>query len=208
MLWKSKFKLSRGAVAGVLLALAAGSPALGLPTGAGVNLLNDPGFNGQPSTFQSSLGPYAAGWTYTPDPFHLFGGDLDWVSQTLPTTDLYYYNITFTLGTQPGEPGVDFSLIWDVSLIDLRTLPADPGSTQYSYTVTANGTSSDIKLVGNSAFWSSLYNLNVDWTGAIDPPPVPDSPIGFGLEAALLLGLCGAAGLYHRQDLRLAPTQK
>ena len=206
MLLTSRVNLSVAALAGAFLALAAGSQAQSLPPGAGVNLLADPGFTSQPPTFQSSGGPYAAGWTYTPG-FDIFSGSWDLVSQSLPTTDLYYYGISFNLGTTSAEGGVDFSVLWDGSSIALDTLPASDAWTQYTFIVTASGPSSVVGLVGNSQFWSSLSGLDVSWTGGIDPPPVPDSPIGFTLEAAVLLGLCGLAGFFRPPALRLAPCR-
>jgi len=205
MLLKAIFKSSNVALAGAFLALAVGSHAQ--TPGAGVNVLTNPEFYGQTPTFQSTGGPVAAGWTYTPG-FDFFGSSLDLVSQSLPTTDLYYYDISFALGTTLGEAGVDFAMFWDQTPVTVMSLPSSDAYANYSFQVTAVGPTSDIGLVGNSAFWSSLDNLDASWTGGIDPSPsVPDASIGFGLEAATLLGLCGVAGLHRRQELLLAPQK-
>jgi hypothetical protein len=171
----------------------------------GVNVLDNPQFNGQSANFQATDGPFASGWNYSPG-YDFFGSPGLLVSQTLATGDLYYYNIAFNLGTTPSEGGVDFAVYWDGSFVQNVMLSPSSSWSSYSFQVTADGPGSDFGLVGNTAFWSSLDNLDVSWTGGIDPPPdpVPDSPLSFGLEALVLLGLAGMAGFDRRRELGLA----
>ncbi len=205
MLLTFKIKLPPATLASAFLACALASQAASpLP---GANLLTDPNFNGQPSTFQITDGPFAPGWTYSAG-YDFFSGSSDLVSQSIPTSDLYYYDIKFSLDTTPQESGVDFALFWDHTPVTLMILPPSDQWANFSFQVTADGSSSDVGLVGNSAFWSSLDNLDVYWTGGIDPPPsVADGPIGFAWEAALLLGLCALAGFYRRHELSLSPQK-
>jgi hypothetical protein len=201
----SKIYLTRAVLAGTLLASALNSHARSpLP---GVNLLDNPEFTGQSSTFQNTDGPYATGWTYSPG-YDFFSNPGLLVSQSFSTGDLYYYDIAFNLGTTPAEGGVDFALDWDGTFVQYLSLPPSSAWQSYSFQVTAEGPNSTFGLVGNTAFWSSLDNLDVSWNGGIDPPSaVPDSPLAFGLEAWLLVGLCGVAAFYGRPELRFVANK-
>ena len=196
-------------LAGAILALAGGSQAQQV---AGVNLLTDPAFYVQTPTFQSDGGPYAAGWDYRPDFAFFFPGNgpLDLVSQTISTADLYYYNINFSLNTSDTAPGAEFAVFWnDSKVTQLWELTPTAAWVNYSFEVTAHGSSSDFGVLGNSIFWADMSQLSVSWNGSIDPPPsAPDSPLGLGLETAVLLGLCGAAGLYRRPEFCLQRCTK
>jgi hypothetical protein len=197
MQMSSKTKFVSLAVVGAFLACAAGVNA----QTPGLNLVQNPVFNGQPWTFQSSDGPFASDWNYQSG-YNFFSTPGYLVSQQLPTDNLYYYSINFDLGLTPSEGPVDFALSWDQSFVTFMTLqtPSSSSLMNYNIQVTADGPSSDFGLLGNTAFWSSLDNLNVSWTGGIDPP-VPDAPVGFFMEAAVLLGMCGVAGGYRRRGL-------
>ena len=200
---KRKVKSGIALLTAAMLAVAVGGQA----QTPGVNLLDNPQLNGQSPLFQTAPGPYAAGWTYTPG-FNFFSGSWDLVSQSVPSTDLYYYDITFSLDTTVGEGGVDFATLWNGSPVTVQSRAPSDSLVNYSFIVTADGASSAFGLVGNSEFWSSLENLDVSWTGGIDPPPsVPDSPIGLGWEAALLLVLAALGGYYRAQELRFAPQK-
>lgn len=184
-----------GVVAGVCLIMATQSHA----QSPSYNLLTDPSFTGQSANFQSTSGSYASGWTYTPG-YDFFANNGDLVSQSISTANLYYYDITFNLGISPTEGNVDFALFWDGTPINVTTT-SSPGWNEYSFQVTADSSSSQVGLVGNTAFWSSLYNLDTYWTGGVDPPPSPEGSIGFVFEAVLLLGLCAAGRMFHSRKL-------
>ena len=184
-----------------LWALAVGSQAQ-TPT-AELNLLANP-------DFQTTGWGIATGWNYASgsgafsDAF-FSGAEFDIVSQTLPTSDLYYYNIDFNLGILPNEGPVEFAVFWIDSAVEYANFSPSGTWLDYGITVTADGPTSDFGLMGNSAFWSSLDNLDVYWNGGIDPPALAaDSPIGFGFEAAILFGLCGAAHFHRRREFCLA----
>jgi hypothetical protein len=198
-------KPSTAMLAGAFLAFALGSQAQ--TPSPGVNVLDNPQFNGQSSTFQTTDGPFAAGWNYTPG-YNLFSSPGFLVSQTLETGNLYYYDISFNLGTTKAEGGVDFALYWDGSFVQYMVLAPSASWSSYNFQVTADGPSSGFGLVGNTAFWSSLDNLNLSWNGGIDPPPspspVPDAPLSFGLVSVVLLGMAGAGGIARRLDLGVA----
>jgi hypothetical protein len=201
----SKTKFVSLAVAGAFLACAAGLQA----QTPGLNLVQNPDFNGQQWTFQNTAGPFAFDWTYTSGStsgLNLFSTSSYLVSQQLPTDNLYYYNISFDLGLTPSEGPVDFVVFWNQPIVNesftMLPSPSSSSSANYTYVVTADGPISDFGLLGNTAFWSSLDNLSVSWTGGIDPP-VPDAPVGFFMEAAVLLGMCGVAGGYRRRGLGL-----
>jgi hypothetical protein len=203
MLWIIKFKNAGALLAGALLASAVGSQA----QTPGANVLVDPTLPGQSPNFQANgqITYDTPPWTY----INLSGSSLvngaSWlVSQNVQTTDLYYYDITFSLDTAGSAQGADFAIFWNDSTV-APTANLSPGSAliNYSFQETAVGSNSEVGLLGNSAFWSDVSGLDVFWTGGIDPPPVvPDSPIGLGWEAALFLGLCGWAGIQSRQATR------
>jgi hypothetical protein len=55
---------------------------------------------------------------------------------------------------------------------------------------------------------AALGSLDASFTAMVDAQPernpVLDQPVGVSLEAVALLGLCAAAGLYRRPELRPA----
>ena len=71
----------------------------------------------------------------------------------------------------------------------------------------AAGPISELGFAGNATAWATLGSLDVSFTGKVDPQPlysIPDQPVGISLEAVTLLGLCAAAALYRRPELRPA----
>lgn len=208
MLFRSKTNVGI-VLAGTVLALAVCSPArAGSPnvvpdpnvTGTSPNVVTDPGFAGQSPDFQTG-GSISPDWTYTPNFLSFGGSPLTLVSQTIPTPGaLYIYDIDLKFGTTPPDQSLLFFVFWDGNFAGAVT--DSTGWQDNNFLVTAVGPTSDLGFAGNSTAWATLGSLDVFFSGLVDAAPsAPDSPIGFGLEAALLLGLCGAAGFYRRPEL-------
>jgi hypothetical protein len=172
-------------------------------SGSNPNVVTDPGFNGQSPDFQTG-GSISPDWTYTPDYLTFGGSPLTLVSQIIPTPGaLYIYDIDLKFGTTPPDQSLVFFVFWDGSWSG--TVTDSSGWQDNNFLETAAGPTSDLGFAGNATAWATLGSLDVFYSGTTDPTPtVPDSPIGFRLAAAMLLGLCGAAGIYRRPELRLA----
>ena len=201
-----KFKWE-GVLAGVVLLLAWGSArAESFPSivPGSPNVVTDPGFGGQSPDFQAG-GSVSPDWTYTPD-FLSFGGSyLTLVSQAIPTPgQLNIYDIDLKFGSPPSGQPMLFLVLWDGSVVG--SVMGSAGWQDDNFLVTATSPTSELGFVGNEAAWSSLGGLDVSFSGMVDPLPavVPDMPIGFGMEAATLVGLCWAASHYRRLELRPA----
>jgi len=209
---QQKFGIALAGVASLWLAVSsqAATPVIG------ANVVENPSFSGQDANFQIDGGPTASDWQYSDLGFNLFSaqGDSYLVSQNLPTEDLYYYQIDFSLAQTPSEGDVDFAVDWNGALLTgpggSPTTELSPSSSwdNFSFIGTAGaGSTSTLGFVGNEAFWSSVKDLDVYWTGGIDPPPhngsVPDRQIGFIWETSLFLSLFGLAAFYPRQEMKL-----
>ncbi|MGA2554767.1 MAG: hypothetical protein ABSG04_00640 [Verrucomicrobiota bacterium] len=167
------------------------------------NVVTDPGFSGQSPDFQTG-GAISPDWSYTPGFLNLGGTCLTLVSQTIPTPGaLYIYDIDLKFGAAPPAQSMLFFIFWDGNLVGSVT--DSTGWQDNNFLVIAAGPTSDLGFAGNSTAWATLGSLDVSFSGLIDPPPtVPDAPAGLGLEAAALLGLCGAAGFFRRPEGRSA----
>lgn len=164
----------------------------------GPNLLDNPGFSGQSPDFQATAGPVASGWSATPG-LIIGGQTYDLLYQSVPTTALDIYNLDFDLNVTTGEGPIDFGVMWNGNLVEDNTGSLSQGLMAYDSQIPAAGASSQVALYGNQNFWTSLLDLDVNYSGAAVPSPsVPDGPPGFGLEAALLIALC-AAGEWRRR---------
>jgi hypothetical protein len=176
------------------------------------NVVTDPGFNGQSPHFQSG-GGISPDWSYTPNYLNLGGSYLTLVSQTLSTPGaIYIYDIDLKFGATPPGQSMDFFVFWDGSMVGTITDPT--GWQDDNFLVIAAGPVSELGLAGNATAWATLGSLDVSFSGMVDAQPdinpVPDQPVGISLEAVTLLGLCAAAGLYRRPELRpaLARSQR
>ncbi len=163
------------------------------------NVVTDPGFSGQSPDFQSG-GTISPDWTYTPGFLNLGGAYLTLVSQTIPTPgSLYIYDIDLKFGAAPPDQSMLFFVYWDGGLIGSVT--DSTGWQDDNFLVIAAGPTSGLGFAGNSTAWAALGSLDVSYSGLVDPTPtVPDAPAGLALEAAALLGLCGAAGISRRPE--------
>jgi hypothetical protein len=169
------------------------------------NVVTDPGFYGQSANFQSG-GGISPDWNYTPRFLNLGGSYLTLVSQAISTPGtLDIYDIDLQFGATPPGQSMDFFVFWDGNIVGNVTAAA--GWQDDNFLVIAAGPVSELGFAGNSTAWATLGGLDVSFTGMVDPQPlypVPDQPVGLTLEAVTLLGLCAAAGLYCRPELRPA----
>jgi hypothetical protein len=178
-----KIKLLRVVTAGAVLALFVCSAA------RGQNLVQNPGFY-----------PSGSEWTITPP---TVTGDLyNMYSQTLPTVAGDSYSFSFDYNTIAGS-GLDFlQVTWDGVALPYIDVEPTAQSSNYDTTEYADGSSSVISFEVNPGGLADILNVDVEDLGSDPPtsyPPytAPDSGIGFGMVAALLLGLC-AAERYQR----------
>ena len=122
------------------------------------------------------------------------------LSQTLQTTAGQQYTLTFWLANSGGGPN-DFTAKWNgTTLLPLVNAPAQ-GYTQYSYTVTATGSTSTLEFDGRQdPAWWDLDNISVIATGTQAPsaPTIasfsPDSGVvGDHITDVSTLTLTGSA---------------
>jgi hypothetical protein len=169
------------------------------------NVVTDPGFYGQSPNFQSG-GGISPDWSYTPDLLNLGGSYLTLVSQTISTPGaLDIYDIDLKFGATPRGQSMDFFVFWDGNIVGNITGTA--GWQDDNFLVIAAGPISELGFAGNATAWATFGSLDVSFTGKVDPQPlysIPDQPVGISLEAVTLLGLCAAAALYRRPELRPA----
>ena len=104
-------------------------------------------------------------------------GELEWISQALPTTPGQTYNLDYWFRSDGGTPN-GFVVRWDGTvLLDQTDIP-DNGWQEYQFSVVATGASTLLEFGGqNEPAWLSLDDVSVD---ASAPEPGTLALLGFG----------------------------
>jgi hypothetical protein len=103
-------------------------------------------------------------------------GEVNWISQALPTTPGQTYNLDYWFRSDGGTPN-EFIVQWDgTALLDQTDIP-DNGWQLYHFSVLATGASTLLEFGGrNDPTWLSLDDVSVDSA----PEPGTLALLGFG----------------------------
>ena len=99
------------------------------------------------------------------------------LSQTIATTAGQTYTLSFWLQNE-GSGGNDFAAIWNGQTLLSLTNAAQSGYTEYTYTVTATGSTTTLEFsAANSPSQWDLDNISLTANGTSSTPPPPAAPV-------------------------------